>query len=249
MATPLSAAISESPALPTKVTREPRHDAATEVGNRTRAYVVAVTGGIASGKSAVTSRLESLGVPVFDADVVTRELCAPGQPALSEIAAHFGPAILLADGTLDRRALRERVFANAGERRELESILHPRVRTQLAKLADAVTGPYCVLAIPLLAEGNRYRWIDRVVVVDAPDEKRLERLMRRDGINATLAGQMIAAQADRASRLAIADEVIDNSGSLSALLEQTDALHARIMLLALKPAAPDGSRAPSDHAL
>lgn len=194
--------------------------------------MVAISGGVASGKSTVTSRLEELGVPVFDADIVTRELSAPGQPALREIAARFGPSVIAADGSLDRRALRARIFADESERRALEAILHPRVREQLLRLARAVEGPYCVLAIPLLAEGNRYPWIDRVVVVDAPDEVRIERLVRRDGIDRELARRMLAAQAPRAARLAIADEVIDNAGSREALIDATDALHRRLLALA-----------------
>lgn len=207
--------------------------------------VVALTGGIASGKSAVTHRLESLGVPVFDADQVTRELTRPGEPALAEIAARFGPAVIGPDGTLDRRALRERVFADPSERRALEAILHPRVRARLRELVGTVTAPYCVLAIPLLAEGNRYPWIDRVVVVDAPDSVRLERLMARDGIDRALAWRMLAAQAPRAARLAIADEVLDNSGSLETLLSATDALHRRLVTQAADPARAGARRAPA----
>lgn len=206
---------------------------------RPRTFVVAITGGIASGKSAVTGRLAELGVPVFDADLVTRELCAPGQPALREIVERFGPSMIAADGCLDRRALRARVFADNNERRALEAILHPRVREKLAALAAKVDAPYCVLAIPLLAEGNRYPWIDRVIVVDAPEEARIRRLMQRDGIDESLARRMLDAQASRAARLAIADEVIDNSGSLEDLVTATDALHRRLLDLAdkRKPAA------------
>jgi dephospho-CoA kinase len=207
----------------------------TTDSKRPQALVVAVTGGIASGKSALTSRLEQLGVPVFDADVVTRELSAPGQPALREIAERFGPSVMAHDGSLDRRALRARVFADAAERRALEAILHPRVRERLAALAAGVDGPYCVLAIPLLAEGNRYPWIDRVVVVDAPDDVRIERLVRRDGIDQALARRMLESQAPRAARLAIADEIIDNTGSLEELIAATDTLHQRLLGLAAGP--------------
>jgi dephospho-CoA kinase len=194
--------------------------------------VVAITGGVASGKSTVTDRLALLGAPVFDADAITRELSAPGQPALSEIAERFGPSVLAADGSLDRRALRARIFANDAERRALEAILHPRVRERLAALAGSVEAPYCVLAIPLLAEGNRYPWIDRVVLVDAPDGVRIERLLQRDHIDEGLARRMLDSQAPRAARLAIADEVIDNSGSLVDLTTATDALHGRLLRIA-----------------
>ncbi len=211
---------------------------------RPGSFVVALTGGVASGKSAVTDRLAQLGVPVFDADAVTRELCAPGQPALREIAERFGSTVIAPDGTLDRRALREIVFADESARRALEAILHPRVRERLAMLASGVGDPYCVLAIPLLAEGHRYPWIDRVVVVDAPDAVRLDRLMRRDRIDEALARRMLASQASRAARLGIADEVIDNSGSLEDLLAATDALHRRLLELArerLSVVAPDAA--------
>ena len=202
------------------------------MGNRPATFVVAVTGGIASGKSAVTTRLAALGIPVFDADVVTRELSAPGQPCLDEIRRRFGDPVIAADGTLDRRALRARVFADPAERLALEAILHPRVRDRLAALARTVSGDYCVLAIPLLAEGNRYPWIDRVVVVDAPEAIRIDRLMKRDGIDAELARRMIASQADRSQRLAIADDVLENDGTLEALLAATNDLHVRLLALA-----------------
>lgn len=211
---------------------EPEREQGAVIGDRPVAFVVAVTGGIASGKSAVTTRLATLGVPVFDADLVTRELSAPGQPCLDEILRRFGDSVIAADGTLDRRALRARVFADPTERLALEAILHPRVRDRLAELARGVAGDYCVLAIPLLVEGNRYPWIDRVVVVDAPEATRVERLIRRDGIDAELAKRMIASQADRSRRLAIADDVLDNDGSLEALLAATDTLHGRLLALA-----------------
>lgn len=214
------------------MSRKSETDLGSEMWARPATFVVAVTGGIASGKSAVTTRLASLGVPVFDADEVTRELCAPGQPALEEIRRRFGESVISAEGTLDRRSLRAMVFADPAERLALEAILHPRVRARLAELAQAVSGDYCVLAIPLLAEGNRYAWIDRVVVVDAPESTRIERLIKRDGIDAELAKRMIASQADRDRRLAIADDILENDGTLDALLAATDALHRRLTALA-----------------
>jgi dephospho-CoA kinase len=191
---------------------------------------VGLTGGVASGKSAACARLASHGVPIVDADVVAREIVEPGQPALAEIAARFGTAMIGADGRLDRAALRARVFGDPAERHALEEITHPRVRERMLAHAEAARGPYVVLAIPLLAEsGDRYAWLDVVVVVDVPVEVQLQRLMARDGANESLARAMIAAQASREQRLALADEVIDNSGTLEALHAAVDALHQRLL--------------------
>jgi dephospho-CoA kinase len=191
---------------------------------------VGLTGGVASGKSAACARLAALGVPIVDADVVAREVVEPGQPALAEIAARFGPAVIGPDGHLDRAALRARVFADPGERRALEAITHPRVRERMRAQAEAATGPYVVLAIPLLAEsGADYSWLDVIVVVDVPEAVQLQRLLARDGNDEALARAMIAAQAPRERRLALADEVIDNSGTLDDLRTAVDALHLRLL--------------------
>jgi dephospho-CoA kinase len=191
---------------------------------------VGLTGGIASGKSAACSRLAAHGVVVVDADVVAREVVAPGEPAYDAVVSHFGPMVVAADGTLDRAALRARVFADPAERRALEAIVHPAVRERMRRQADAVTGPYVVLAIPLLAEsGADYTWLDVVVVIDVPESLQLARLLARDGNTETLARSMIAAQAPRERRLAIADEVIDNSGTLHDLHAAIDALHQRLL--------------------
>jgi dephospho-CoA kinase len=200
---------------------------------------VGVTGGVASGKSAVCRRLAGLGVPVVDADIVAREVVQPGEPALAEVVARFGEAVLGPDGELDRSALRARVFADAGERRALETILHPRIRERMRARADAAAGPYVVLAIPLLAEsGADYSWLDAIVVVDAPEAVQLQRLIARDGVDAALARAMIAAQAPRERRLALAQEVIDNSGTLSDLHAAVDDLHRRLLDRARRRAAP-----------
>lgn len=194
-----------------------------------RAYVVAVTGGVASGKSTVCDALAARGVPVIDADQVARELVAPGEPALAEIVAAFGAQALAPDGTLDRAAMRRRIFADETARRRLEAILHPRVRERMAELARAVAAPYCVLAIPLLAETGRYPFVDCVVVVDVDPAVQRERVMRRDGVGAELAERMIAAQAPRATRLALADLVVDNSGSVTDLAGRIETLHAELL--------------------
>lgn len=196
------------------------------------AFVVAVTGGIASGKSAVTRRFEALGVPVHDADVAARAVIAPGTPGLQAVVEAFGADVLDADGALDRAAMRRRVFADAGARRTLESIIHPRVRAWLRQRADEQHDPYGLLAIPLLAENiDSYRWVDRVLVVDAPEATQLARLQQRDGIDAALAQRMLDGQASRAQRLALADDVIDNNGDEAALDGAVAALHQRYMAL------------------
>jgi len=199
----------------------------------TRHFVVALTGGVASGKSAVAMRFEALGIHVYDADVAAREVVALHEPALAEIEFVFGTGVLQADGSLDRRAMRERVFADPDARRKLEAIIHPRVRAWLRRRVGMDRGPYCMLAIPLLVENRAaYEWVDRVLVVDAPEALQIERLMRRDGVTRDAAQRVLGAQSTRAQRLAIADEVIVNEGEESALDAQVAALHARYLELA-----------------
>lgn len=201
--------------------------------NAPRAYVVALTGGIASGKSAVTRRFEALGIGIHDADVAAREVVKPGSEGLAAIVQTFGSGVLDGEGHLDRAAMRRRVFADDMARRQLEAITHPRVRAWLRERAAADGGPYCILAIPLLAENiAHYRWVDRVLVVDAPESVQLERLVRRDGIDEALARRMIERQATRQQRLAIADDVIENTGEESALDAAVAALHQRYLALA-----------------
>ncbi len=199
---------------------------------RASPYIVAVTGGIASGKSAVTARFEQLGVPVIDADLIARELVEPGEVALAEIVQRFGAGVLDAEGRLDRRQLRQHIFSDAGARRDLEAILHPRIRERMRARARAAAAPYVVLAIPLLTAGSRYPFIDRVLVVDVPEALQIERLTRRDGVDETGARAALAAQIGRTERRALADDVVDNSGSLASLAAAVDALHARYLDLA-----------------
>jgi len=197
-------------------------------------FTVALTGGIASGKSAASDRFAALGANVVDADLVARELVLPGSPALAEITATFGDGVIAADGSLDRRALRERVFDDDAARTRLNAILHPRIRATLRERAQATReGSYALLAIPLLAENiEQYRWVDRVLVVDVPREVQRARLIARDGITPELADAMLDAQATRAQRLAIADDVIENDGTLDALQRHVGALHERYLALA-----------------
>lgn len=198
-----------------------------------RHFVVALTGGVASGKSAVAGRFEALGIHVYDADVAAREVVAPHEPALAEIEFVFGAGVLQADGSLDRRAMRERVFADSDARKKLEAIIHPRVRAWLRLRVGMDRGPYCMLAIPLLFENRaEYEWVDRVLVVDAPEALQIERLMRRDGVTRDAAQRVLDAQSTRAQRLAMADDVIVNEGGESALDAPVAALHARYLELA-----------------
>ncbi|ASK97623.1 dephospho-CoA kinase [Xanthomonas campestris pv. merremiae] len=192
-------------------------------------FIVGLTGGIASGKSALAVEFEKLGVPVIDADVVARQVVMPG-PVLDCIIDYFGPGILLPDGTLDRSALRKIVFADLTQRNALEAITHPAIRAELQRAAQAAEGPYAIVAIPLLTEaGGRaaYPWLDRVLVIDAPVELQHARLMRRDGSTPELADQMIAAQASREQRLALADDVVVNDGQPAHLIRAAHELDAR----------------------
>jgi dephospho-CoA kinase len=194
--------------------------------------VVAVTGGVASGKSAATHVFETLGVAVADADVAARAVIEPGQPALDRVVARFGADSLGPDGRLDRARMRQRVFADPAAKADLEAILHPPIRAWLRAACDAAAGPYAVVAIPLLAEGGgrqAYPWLDRIVVVDVPEAVQLARLQQRDGITAELAARMVAAQATRRQRLALADDVVINDGSLAQLEAAVIRLHHRYL--------------------
>jgi len=195
-------------------------------------FIVAVTGGVASGKSAATRAFEALGVSVADADVAARAVVEPGQPALAAIREHFGAGALQPDGRLDRPAMRRRVFADDGAKARLEALLHPAIRAWLQAACAAAPGPYAVVAIPLLAEvGGRaaYPWLGRILVIDVPEAVQHARLIARDGVDATMATRMLAAQASRAQRLGIADDVIVNDGSLEELGATVGRLHRRYL--------------------
>lgn len=204
---------------------------------------VGLTGGIASGKSAVADELIRLGTPVVDGDQVARDIVSPGKPALEEIFEAFGEDFRQADGTLNRRKLRERVFSVPGDRKKLEAITHPRIRQGLLDWRDAQAAPYCVLAVPILVESGMDALVERVLVVDTTEELQFERLRARDGIDGQLAGSMLAAQASREQRLERADDVIRNEGSLASLRAAT----ARINDFYLDIAKRGDLRAPGLH--
>ena len=187
--------------------------------------IIGLTGGIGSGKSTVTKYFESLGVPVIDADIITRELAKPGQDALKEIEAHFGSDIIQTDGQLNRAWLRARIFENPDERKILEGILHPRAKKYAQESIAELKAPYCILCVPLLIESGWNDMVQRVLVIDLPRELQIQRTMKRDGIPKSQVETIINAQIDRKSRLAVADDVLTNTSDKSSLFEQIDALH------------------------
>jgi dephospho-CoA kinase len=192
-----------------------------------------MTGGIASGKSAAERRFVARGIHVYDADRAAREVIEPGTTGLADLVATFGAGILDPSGRLDRPAMRQRVFAYPAVRQALEAIIHPLVRQWLYEHVLAELGAYCLLAIPLLAENiEHYRWVDRILLIDVPESLQIARLMARDGIGEPLARRMLANQATRAERLALADDVIENSGDESMLDRAVDKLHQRYIALA-----------------
>ncbi|MDT0633889.1 dephospho-CoA kinase [Spectribacter hydrogenoxidans] len=198
----------------------------------TRQLAVGLTGGIASGKSVVSSAFERLGIEVVDADQVARDIVEPGQPALEEIRERFGDAIIDGNGRLDRRQMRGIVFDDPDARVALEKITHPRIREALAARRDAVRSEYSLLAVPLLVKSGMSDLVDRILVVDAPESVQMARLIDRDGIDEELARKMIAAQDTRTLRLAAADDVLVNTGPRKDIADLAAALHAGYSRLA-----------------
>jgi dephospho-CoA kinase len=193
---------------------------------------VGLTGGIASGKSTVGQRFTELGVPVIDADVAARDVVAPGTVGLAQVVARFGSGILDAGGVLDRHALRNLIFKDPSLRRDLEGILHPLIRAAMEESAETAAGPYLVLAIPLLIEGGASGRVDRVLVVDVDESVQLERLMARDGSSLEQARAILGSQASRSARLAAADDVLPNGGTVTEVRQAVDRLHERYLRLA-----------------
>ena len=194
--------------------------------------VVGITGGIGSGKSAVTRCFEQHGITVVDADVVARIVVEPGRPALAAIAEHFGADILQTDGSLDRAALRSRVFSDDGERRWLERLTHPLIGQEILDQINASRSPYTILSSPLLLDTDQKDLVDCVVVVDAPEELQLQRTVQRDTNDEAQVKRIMAAQMGREDRLERADMVIDNSRSLEELDSQVEELHKEFLLRA-----------------
>jgi dephospho-CoA kinase len=199
------------------------------MGRRLR---IGLTGGIASGKSTVAQRFTDLGVPVIDADAAARAAVAPGSPGLAQVIERFGPGVLAENGELDRRALRNLIFRDSGSRRDLEAILHPLIRADMEKSADMAVGPYIVMAIPLLIEGGPSDRVDRILVVDVDEAVQLQRVMERDGCTSEQARAILASQASRSARLATADDVLLNAGTVRDLRQAVDRLHEQYLRLA-----------------
>lgn len=195
-------------------------------------YTVALTGGVGSGKSTVASAFAQLGVTIIDADIIARQVVEPGTPALSAIVARYGQTICLPDGTLNRRALREKIFASADEKVWLNALLHPLIGQQTRLEMARATSPYVLWVVPLLVENQLYKNADRVLVVDVTPEIQLQRTMLRDNVTRELAEKMLAAQVSRATRLAVADDVIDNNGAPDAIVSDVARLHQRYLALA-----------------
>lgn len=194
--------------------------------------LVVVTGGIASGKTAVSDHLASKGVPVIDTDRIAREVVSSGTPGLQAVVEAFTPAVLDEDGNLDRASLRRKVFADDSARRKLEAILHPLIEAEARRRIDQHgNADYVLLVVPLLVETGLFGDADRVVVVDVPESTQIERLMTRDDLSREQAERMLAAQTKRQQRLAAATDIIENDGSLAQLRQRADRLHEDLLTL------------------
>ena len=201
------------------------------MANRLR---IGLTGGIASGKSTVAQRFIELGVPVIDADEASRAVVAPGTPGLAKVIERFGGGIVAENGELNRRALRDLIFSDPKSRQDLERILHPLIRAHMEQSAEAALGPYIVMAIPLLVEGDSRNRVDRTLVVDVDEVVQLQRVMARDGSTLEQARAILESQATRSARLAAADDVLPNAGTVTDLRQGVDRLHERYLRLAGK---------------
>lgn len=193
---------------------------------------VALTGGIASGKSTVAALFAELGVPVIDLDEVAREVVMPGSALLAQVIARFGPAVQLAGGALDRKALREIIFHDAAARRDLEALLHPAIQARTEELAAAAGGAYQIIVIPLLVESDDAKRYDRVLLVDCDERLQGLRLAQRDGSSATLVAAALGAQATRAARRGVASDVILNDGETESLRPRVEKLHEQYLQMA-----------------
>ena len=200
--------------------------------DKQQVFVVGLTGGIGSGKSAATAIFENLGIDIVDADEVARDVVEVGSEGLRHIAEHFGETILLEDGSLDRAALRERVFADAKEKHWLNGLLHPLIRSRMQQLISESTSPYCILSVPLLVENKLTEMCNHVVVVDCPETMQLERALKRDGSTEQTIKSIMASQATRQERVSAADDVLDNSTTLEALASQIATIHQKLLSLA-----------------
>lgn len=206
-----------------------------------RPLIIGVTGGIASGKSTVARAFAQYGIPWVDADDIAREVVAPGEPALAEIHQRHGPRVLLEDGRLDRRTLRDIVFADEAERRWLESVTHPRIRKRLGERLEDFRQrdiPYALLVSPLLFESGQRELVDRSLVIDVPEPLQIERTARRDGVDEAQARAIVSAQMPRDERLARADDILANDGDERHLADRIAELDREYRALAGLPLTP-----------
>ena len=194
--------------------------------------IIGLTGGIGSGKSTVEALFKQLGVSVIDADEVGKSLVKPGSPILNDIVSHFGSSVLNSDGSLNRGMLREIIFNSPNARKQLEAILHPAILAEMLNLARHINAPYCIFSIPLLFESGQDCHVSRTLVIDCPVELQKERVAKRDGLNLNQIDAIIASQASRETRLAQADDIIDNSQSLDKLNDQITTLHKKYLTIA-----------------
>ena len=192
-------------------------------------FILGLTGGIASGKTAAADRLASLGATLVDTDLISREVVEPGQPALTQIEQHFGPEVIQNDGYLNRALLREKVFEDQAERQWLEALLHPLIRQTTLERAQNAETPIAVVVVPLLFESGHYQEIDASLVIDVPIELQRQRTLNRDGVSEAQVDSILAAQMDRQSRLERADYVISNTGTLDELYTEVDALYHQLI--------------------
>jgi dephospho-CoA kinase len=197
-------------------------------------FVVVLTGGIASGKTAVSDLFAKRGVPVIDTDLIAHQIVEPGQPALDQVSVEFGRDFLNAEGRLDRRKMRDAIFSNPELKTRLENILHPAIAAEAARQVALLDEPWCILVIPLLVESDLFPWIDQVLVVDVEEEIQIKRVMARDEISKEQALAILNAQSSRQDRLALADDIIENSGSLEQLQTRVDQLYQQYTALAEK---------------
>ena len=192
-------------------------------------FTVVMTGGIASGKTSASDIFASHGVPILDTDLSARAVVEPGQPALDEIEARFGSDVITASGELNRAALREIIFDHPEKRRELEAILHPKIRAHINQQKDQLDAPYCIIVVPLFLESGRGYETDRLLVIDVPIEVQRERLAQRDGTTPEQIEQILNSQATRDERLSAADDVIDNTANPDALAARVAELHQQYL--------------------
>jgi len=202
-------------------------------------YIVALTGGIGSGKSTVADAFSRLGITIIDADVIARQVVEPDAPALKAIEARFGSTILNDDGTLNRRRLRKYIFSDSSEKDWLNSLLHPIIHQETQRQIAASTSPYCLWVVPLLVENQLQKKADRVLVIDVSPETQIQRTMARDRVSREHAEQILSAQATREARLAVADDVIDNNGAPDAIASDVARLHAQYLKFAAQAVAQE----------